>query len=144
MSNEDLNKKRFINDSLKVLVELASETKKRFSLNMGSVFAKLGVLDPTVAREANQSPSTIATLAIQFPNLLCEPKLSELNYQWRSFRLYANNLAIENENIQKYWFSLSNIKDVLGNSKFSLLSSSMCTLTVLRILRRVLRDVYIK
>ena len=89
-----------------ILVELASENKKIFSLNTDSVIAKLGALARAVARDANQSPSTIATLAIQIPNLVSELELRQLDDLWRSFRLCGNSLAIETENIPKYWYTL--------------------------------------
>ena len=43
------------------------------------MMAELDVMNPTVARDANQSPSTIVALAIQFLNLKSEIELNELN-----------------------------------------------------------------
>ena len=49
---------RFKSDCLNVLVRLASEIKKRFNFEDESIVAQLRILDPKVASDPSQSPSS--------------------------------------------------------------------------------------
>ena len=122
---------RFRKDCLKVIVELAFQMKKRFPFNENGIISILKALDPKAARDIHQSPSTIISLAVHFPSIVPECKLNYLDEQWMCFRLSANELTISIEIIPKYWHSLSNVKDGLNNSKFSLLSYFMTNFTSL-------------
>ena len=122
---------RFRNDCLKVLVELAFRMRKRFLFSEDGIIAKLRVLDPKVASDTHQSPSTIIPLSVHFPPLVPEAILNYLDDQWSCFRLSADKLTIPTEIIPKYWQSLSNVKDALNGSNFSLLSCFMTNLTIL-------------
>ncbi len=141
---DDARTKRFRNDCLKVLVELAFQIKKRFPFSEDGIISKLRLLDPKVASDIHQSPSTITPLAVHFPSLVPEPKLNELDDQWRSFRLSADKLTIPTEIIPKYWYSLNNIKDGLNNSKFSLLSNFITNLTVLTYSSTCVERIFLK
>ena len=88
---------RFRNDCLKVLVELAFQMRKRFPFSEDGIISKLRVLDPKVASDTHQSPSTIIPLAVHFPSLVPEASLNDLDDQQRCFRLSADKLTIPTE-----------------------------------------------
>ena len=73
----------------------------------------LRVLDPKIASEPRQSPSTITDLAMHFPSLVPKNQLNNFDDQWRYFRLSASELTIPTENIPKYWNQINEIKDEL-------------------------------
>ena len=130
LDNETITR-RFKSDCLKFLVELCNQIRKRFPFGEDGVIAKLKVLDPKIAHDLTQSPSSIISLAVHFPSIVPEHALNDLDDEWRSFRLSADKLPTSSESIPEYWYKLSCIKDGLNNSKYSLLSDLMTNLTIL-------------
>ena len=61
--------------------------KLRFELKAGSLIAKLKVLDPAFAQDAERSSPFISVIAVAFPMLIPEDRLDNLDDQWRSFGL---------------------------------------------------------
>ena len=124
---------RFKMDCLKFLIELYVQVKRRFSLSENSLIAKLSILDPAIASNTSLSPARLTHLISKFPNLVKSEKVNKLDDQCRSYRLTAKELPLQvlNDNIPRYWYDISSIKDGLGNSKFALLSQFMLNLTCL-------------
>ena len=100
------------------------------------------MLDPKIASEPRQSPSTITDLAMYFPSLVPKNQLNNFDDQWRYFRPSASELTIPTENIPKYWNQIDEIKDELNNSKFNLLFYFMTNLCVLPILLQVWKEFF--
>ena len=126
----DCDTNKFKTDCIHFLIELCYQMKRRFPLDESSVFALLKILDPKVAQDANQSPESIIPLAVNFPSLAPENTLNELDDEWRAFRHYKGVSPLA-KSIPEFWYSLQNIKDMLGHSKFGWLSQFMTNLTVL-------------
>ena len=108
-----------------------NQFKKRFSFNSDSLIAKLNVLDPNESFTQNRSPSSIIPLAAHFPMLVSKDNLNDLDDQWRSYRTNVDNLPAAGDCIPQYWYRLRNIKDVLQNLKYGILSDFMTNLIVL-------------
>ena len=107
---------KFKRDCLNVLVRLASEIKKRFNFEDESIVAQLRILDPKIASDPCQSPSSIMPLAAHFPTIVDDNHLNKIDDEWRSYRLLASDLTIPQNIIPRYWDSLRDIKDGLNES----------------------------
>lgn len=94
------------------------------------IIASLRILDPAVAIDLTKAPSSIMNVALQFPYLIPENQLDNLDDEWRLFRQFKD-VSLSYKSIPDFWYSLRNIKDGLNNSKFALLSDFMTHLTVL-------------
>ena len=135
---------RFKSDCLNVLVRLASEIKKRFNFEDESIVAQLRILDPKVASDPSQSPSSIMPLAAHFPTIVDDSHLNKIDDKWRSYRLIASDLTIPQNIIPRYWDSLRDIKDCLNESKFASLSHFMTNLLYYLIRLHVWREFFLK
>lgn len=116
---------------LRFLVELCDQIRKRLVMDENSQLAKFNVLDPRISSNIKMSPLSIIPLAAQFPQLIPEEELNELDDQWRSYRLIAEQIPIPHKNIPQYWFKLRKIKDGFQHPKFATLSEFMTNLTIM-------------
>ena len=105
--------------------------KKSLSMNKSRIIAKMNVLHAKITQDSSFSLVSIVPLAVQFPHVIPHILLNELDDQWRTFRASAKDVVVSAECVPDFWYTLCSAKDGLGNSKFSLLSYFMTTMTVL-------------
>ena len=122
---------RLISDCFKFLSELSLQIKKRLPFDENAIIPKLNVLDIEIACDLERSTTSIVPLAVHFPHIIPQNKLNKLDDQWRAFRISAKKLAVSAKCVPEYWHNLSLVKDGLDNLKFSRLSYSITTMTVL-------------
>ena len=107
------------------------QIRKRFPFEDDSVLALLQVLDPKLSVSPQRKIKSIIKLASQFPQLVKEEDLDDLDDQWQSL-LHARS-STENLNLSpcSFWAELGDIKDGTNKSKFGILSNFMCNLLAL-------------
>ena len=59
----------------------------RFEFKVGSLIAKLKVLDPAFSQDAERSSPFISDIAVAYPMSTPKDRLGTLDDQWRSFEL---------------------------------------------------------
>ncbi|XP_068207490.1 uncharacterized protein [Palaemon carinicauda] len=123
---------RFRNDCKRFLVELCSQMKKRFNFKEDSILAMLSIMDPKEALSPQRGIKSIGKLAVNFPNLVKEEDLDELQDQWKDLLQFKESLKnISCMPATSFWLELKSIKDANNQTKFHHLSTFMCNLMVL-------------
>lgn len=125
------SKTRFLTDCQKFLVELCVQIRQRFPLEEDGVLALLSVIDPKVALSPQQKVRSIAQLAINFPTLVKEPDLDNLQDQWEDLLHAKTSLQNLSQSPTSFWHELLEVKDGRGIGKFSTLAEFMQDLLVL-------------
>ena len=73
-----------------VLVELCVQIKQRFDLRPSCLLAKLCILNPKIAQDITKSTKSVIDIPVQFPQVVCEADLDQLQDEWRVFRRAEN------------------------------------------------------
>lgn len=122
----------FRRDALSFLSDLCAQIRKRFPLTRDSVLAQMRVIDVEEALSHEKRIQSIIPLASNFPTLVCEIELDNLQDQWKSL---ANSKQSLGEMVKLepaiFWFNIRSVKDGNDQLKFGLLSRFMCGLIAL-------------
>ena len=122
---------RFREDCKAFLVDLCLQIRDRFDMNPNGVLGRLKIINPRDALgdgDTKRAASISALAAQSFPHLV--PDLDELDDQWRELGLcdvtkgYADPAALL-DSPEKFWDSVSKMKDGLGGHKFDIISQFM-------------------
>ena len=99
-----------------------------------SILSKLYVLDINEALSCKRKVKSIVEVAIQFPTLVAEGDLDELDEQWHvlpSARNTIGDTVTSTTSVVSFWHGLRLIKDGNSRPKFDRLSKFMCDLLIL-------------
>lgn len=122
----------FRGDCKRFLKELCMQIQNRFEFSKSSVLASLAVLDPGVALSATRPMSSLASLALKFPQVIKSEELDDLDDEWRALLQAKEQLAqMQEKPVAEFWTSVASLKDGIGRPKFPTLGRLMLALAVL-------------
>lgn len=89
-------------------------------------------MEPKETTCTERQMKSIIKLALNFPSLVSEHQLDDLQEEWRAL-IWAKETVhpMLSQEVPEFWHNLRNMLDGNGQSKFSLLSGFMCGLLVL-------------